>query len=130
MTTSKISETEHRSPKGGYMPIDRNDYGSRYQRTVRNPDWFFAETADFFHSTFRAYDRQTKPESHVCPPLDVIFENIEDVAAAMKHYIRQHNLKEDNLPFVTVIRWNMPVAKIHYSGRIEFLENPHRGSAL
>ena len=106
--------------------ITRNDYGSRYQRAVRSPDWFFADTADYFRATFRAYgnaDCGEDPARLLCPPQDVMFEEIEDIAGSMKHYIRQHNLREDNMPYVTVMRWNMPVAKIHYNGRIEFAEN-------
>ena len=97
---------------------------ANYSNTVRNSNPFLAGDSEYYRATFRAYvniDHGESPHLLVCPPLDVISADINDIASSMRGYINRYGLGAGNMSTVTVSRNNKPVAKIFYNGRIQYL---------
>lgn len=100
------------------MPI------ANYNNTVRNSNPFLAGDSGYYRATFRAYgniDHGESPYLLVCPPLEVISADIDDIALSMRSYINRYGLGAGNMSTVTVSCNNKPVAKIFYNGRVQYL---------
>ena len=85
---------------------------------------FLAEDKSYYRATFRAYgniDHDESPYLLVCPPLEVISADIDDIVRSMQEYIHRYSLGAGNMSAVTVSQNNKPVAEIYYNGRVQYI---------
>lgn len=98
-------------------------YSPPYNNSVMlsNP---FLRGDNYYRAVFRAYgdiNRNENPYMLVCPSLEVVSADMDDIIRSLQGYIHRYNLGAGNLPSVTVVRNNKPVVKIQYNGQVQHI---------